>query len=394
MNDSYNGSNRSIENRNTERDHGMKNNLDYNDRRDPYHDGKEGRIFGKLRKIVLMLLCSGIFMTGCSFLQKHENIDAGMAAIQNQDYNGALSSFETALSSGEDQQLISRGEGIAYMGLTRYDEAIDAFLNGISYNKVGPDNITYDMNYYLATCYYKTGQLKKAINVYDSIVALKPRDAMAYYLRGSVKLDNDEHDEAVTDFETAIELSKKDYDMYICIYQSLDKNGYGEEGQTYLRNLLDQGGTDMSNYDKGRISFYLEDYDSARNYLEEARTETSSNADVILTLGKTYEMLGDYNYAASVYNDYLQDDTTQAEVYNQLGLCKLHIQDYQSALETFQAGLQIENNPMMQTMYYNEIVAYEYLQDYKQAAVEMKKYLALYPDDENAKREYEFLQTR
>ena len=352
------------------------------------------RPYIKIGEIMLGIALVVIMLTGCSFLEKHENVDAGMAAIQRQDYNGALACFETALSSGEDQQLIYRGEGIAYMGLTQYEEAIDALLQAISYNKIGPDDITYDMNYYLATAYYKTGELKKAINVYDAIIALKPKDTMAYYLRGSVKLDNQDHDSAVTDFETAMELSPKDYDMYINIYESFEKNGYGEEGQTYLRNLLDQNGTDMSNYEKGRISFYLQDYDNARNYLEEARTEASSNADVILMLGKTYEMLGDYNYAASVYNDYIQDDATQEEVYNQLGLCKLKIQDYQSALETFQQGLEIENNSMAQTMYYNEIVAYEYLGDYKQAAVEMKKYLALYPDDENAKREYEFLQTR
>lgn len=341
---------------------------------------------------MVLILC--IMLTGCQFMEKHENVDAGMTAIQNQDYNGALANFETALSSGEDQQLICRGQGIAYMGLTQYEEAIDAFLQAISYNKIGPDSITYDINYYLAAAYYKTGQLEKAINIYDSIIALKPKDTTAYYLRGSVKLDNEEHDEAVADFEIAMELAPEDYDMYISIYESFAENGYGEEGQSYLRNLLEKKGTEISNFEKGRISYYLQDYDNARNYLEEARTETNSNAQVILMLGKTYEELGDYNYAASVYNDFIQDDATQEEVFNQLGLCKLKIQDYQSALETFQAGLQIENNSLAQTMYYNEIVAYEYLGEYKQAAVEMKKYLALYPDDENAKREYEFLQTR
>lgn len=334
-----------------------------------------------------------ILFTGCGLLEKHENVDAGMEAIQNQDYSGALAYFETALSSGEDEQLIYRGEGIAYMGLTQYEEAIEAFLQAISYNRIGPDSITYDMNYYLATSYYKTGQLKKAIEVYDSIIALKPKDTTAYYLRGSVKLDNEEHEEAITDFETAMELSPEDYDMYINIYESLEKNGYGEEGRSYLSQLLEQKEVQLSNFEKGRISFYLQDYDSARNYLEESRTE-DTNADVILMLGKTYEELGDYNYAASVYNGYIQEDATQEEVYNQLGLCKFKTQDYQSALETFQAGLQIEGNSLAQVMYYNEIVAYEYLGEYKQAAVEMKKYLALYPDDENAKREYEFLQTR
>ena len=42
----------------------------------------------------------------------------------------------------------------------------------------------------------------------------------------------------------------------------------------------------------------------------------------------------------------------------------------------------------------NEIIALEYLQDFAQAREKMTEYLADYPDDEAAAREYEFLQSR
>ena len=48
----------------------------------------------------------------------------------------------------------------------------------------------------------------------------------------------------------------------------------------------------------------------------------------------------------------------------------------------------------MQVLKFNEIVAYEYLGDFKQATVLMQKYISTYPDDAKAQREYEFLQTR
>ena len=70
------------------------------------------------------------------------------------------------------------------------------------------------------------------------------------------------------------------------------------------------------------------------------------------------------------------------------------MEDYQAALTAFQAGLAIEGNQLMQVLSFNEIVAYEYLGDFKQATVLMQKYLGTYPDDEKAIREYEFLQTR
>ncbi len=68
--------------------------------------------------------------------------------------------------------------------------------------------------------------------------------------------------------------------------------------------------------------------------------------------------------------------------------------EYELALSAFQAAMNIENNGMMQTLKFNEIVAYEYMNDYKTAAALMNSYLRSYPDDAVAKREYEFLKTR
>ena len=68
--------------------------------------------------------------------------------------------------------------------------------------------------------------------------------------------------------------------------------------------------------------------------------------------------------------------------------------EYAKALEAFQAGMRLENTTMMQTLSFNEIIAYEYLGEYMQAYVLMENYLKNYPDDQQARREYEFLSTR
>ncbi len=104
--------------------------------------------------------------------------------------------------------------------------------------------------------------------------------------------------------------------------------------------------------------------------------------------------MGDFNYAISVYNTYLEGDQTNASVYNRLGLCKMEMKMYEEALAAFQAGKNIENNDMMQTLRFNEIITYERLGNYKQAASLMSGYLSAYPDDETAQREYIFLKTR
>ena len=78
----------------------------------------------------------------------------------------------------------------------------------------------------------------------------------------------------------------------------------------------------------------------------------------------------------------------------QLGLCKMQAGDYTGALGNFQTAMNIENNGMMQVLKMNEIIAYERLGEYKNAAVLIDSYLKTYPDDEEAKREYTYLQTR
>ena len=49
---------------------------------------------------------------------------------------------------------------------------------------------------------------------------------------------------------------------------------------------------------------------------------------------------------------------------------------------------------VMQSLSFNEIVAYEYLGEYQKAEVLMTGYLKSYPDDEAALREQIFLATR
>lgn len=346
----------------------------------------------KRKKTALILSAIILFCTGCSFTNKNENIQTGMAAVSALDYDTALTSFEAAKEAGENKRLLYRGEGLAYMGKTQYAEAAQSFETALSYSDGRVDDMDYDMNYYLATAYYKQGEMDKAIKAYDAILNLEPKEKDAYYLRGAVYAEQGKLEQATADFDRMIALDSKDYDRLIDIYCVLENNGYKESGQAYLQAAMEKGTKDMTNFEKGRISYYLADYENARNYLEKAKDEGGYEA--ILFLGKTYEILDDNNYAISVYNSYLNNNDPNPQVLNQMGLCKMKLNDYQGALEAFQTAMKIENNGMMQVLKLNEIIACEWLGEYKKASVLLDTYLKTYPDDEAAAREYIFLQTR
>ncbi|MCM1113506.1 MAG: tetratricopeptide repeat protein [Muribaculum sp.] len=315
-----------------------------------------------------------------------------MQLVQELQYQEAMAGFDAAAEAGENERLIARGRGIAYMGMTDYENAIACFEEALRASDGFVQPVDYDLNYYLAAAYVKNGQPAEAEEVYDAILALRGEEKDAYFLRGSVRLERGNHEGAQADFDKVIAMDPGNYDRIIQIYQALEHYGYKDAGREYLTQAMQRAGDKMNSYDSGRMYYYLGEYQSACVALEQAREK--GDAESYLYLGKAYEATGDYNYAASVYNAWIAKDTNSAAIYNQLGLCEMAMGNYERALQAFQGGMQVQGNELMQTLSFNEIVAYEYLEQYQQAQVLLDNYLKSYPDDEQAKREQGFLSTR
>ena len=118
---------------------------------------------------------------------KAEKVREAMQLVEEMDYEGALNLFEEAEENKENNRLIARGKGIAYLGQTKYEEAIACFLEALSESNGLVNDMDYDLNYYLARAYAGAGQYEEAKAVYTSILALKPQEKDAYYLRGDRK---------------------------------------------------------------------------------------------------------------------------------------------------------------------------------------------------------------
>lgn len=330
---------------------------------------------------------------GCGNQKPGEKTRLGMNAVEQLQYEEALTYFEAAMEAEENIVYIQRGMGLAYMGQSNYEAALLCFHTALQNGGNKPKDIDYDINYYMAVCYYKLGRYEEAVERYDAILALRSREVNAYVERGIVKLKLNQHDAAVEDFDKALSLSGTDYSLYIDIYTALKENGYESEGAEYLNMAVENNDKKMSSYDKGRLYFYLGNYTYARNYLEQARSDGAKTEEVILLLGQSYEMLNDSSYALTLYDEYVATKPSAA-IYNQMGMCYAALGDYENALRSFQQGLSVEGNSYKQELSYNQIIAYERLGDFSSAKALMKEYLETYPNDERAQREYEFLQTR
>lgn len=360
-------------------------------KKDRKKDGCYNEAGGKYR-LICAVAASALawILSGCGV--EEEKLASAMQMIQSLDYQGALTELDAAQEAGENQRLIDRSRGIAHMGLTEYEQAVECFLDSLSGSNGFIQEVDFDTNYYLAAAYTKNGQFSEAEDTYNAILDLRPGDTEAYFLRGNVRMSLGDQEGARADFDKALSMEPKNYDRLIRIYEVLAYFDCGEDGRDYLEAALESGGKQMDQYVIGRIYYYLGEYQKACLALEEAREK--GGVDSYLYLGRAYEATGDYNYAVSVYNSYLGKYEENAEIYNQLGLCEMTRGEYQKALEAFQAGMKLENSGIMQSLSFNEIVAHEHLGDFEQAYVLLGNYLRNYPDDERARREYDFLATR
>ena len=99
-----------------------------------------------------LLACT--LLTGCG-AAKEDNLSQGIALVEQMDYEGALTCFEAAALNKEDMRQVYRGQGLAYMGMTDYENAAASFEKALGQSSPRPDAMDYDINYYLATAYYR-----------------------------------------------------------------------------------------------------------------------------------------------------------------------------------------------------------------------------------------------
>ncbi len=295
-------------------------------------------------------------------------------------------------SKDTKEQDAYRQYGINCLEIGKYDEAIQAFQNALdqSLGKVGEKEI--DICFYKAEAQALNGATKDALETYNAIIDYN-KDGRAYYLRGNLYFDMGDQEKALADYESAVKEDKKDYEIYIGIYQSMNQHGLGQDGQKYLNAALEIKGSKAEDMlYKGRISYFLGDYKTAQTDLEKAKKDGLAQASYYLA--QTYKANGETDKADKCVKEYLDSGVaTSYELYD-LGAEEMGEGNYTEALTYFNAGLALEKVPNKQNLMKSAISAYEYSGDFASAKTMLADYLEQYPSDEDAQKESTFLETR
>ena len=332
-------------------------------------------------------------LTGCGKKQT-EGFTAACEQLENAEFFAAENGFRAAIEAGEDDLTSCyRGLGISLMGENRYEEAVECFIEALHCSGSKPTDIDYDINYYLGVCYHKLGRYEEAKERYDAIIVLKPKETDAYMQRAVENMYLDDMEAAGADFDKALSLDKKNYTLYIDIYNLMKEAGHTDIGTGYLTEALNENDKNMSDYDKGYINYCLGYYSTAKEYLEAARNDGKKDSNTLLLLGQCYEEMNERSFAINLYRKYLET-SPDATVYNQLAVALMAEGRYEEAADATVAGIEIAESECRQQLLFNRIVAYEYLGDFSKANELSAQYMVEYPYDDTMARERLFLQTR
>ena len=286
-----------------------------------------------------------------------------------------------------------RQMGIEYMEQGDYTSAIGAFESALSQGvgKVGADEL--DISYYKAAAQYASGDAEAAMSTYNAILDFDKTAYQAYYLRGCLYCKQGNVEAAKADFANAVKYQPDDYKLYINIYENLLTSGEASAGQGYLDKALTikgDGATDLEY--RGQIYYLLGKYDSAITELTAALEAGSSYAN--LYLAKTYEDMGDDVTAEEYFKTYITAVPSDAVALGELGEIMLEKEKYAEAILYFEQGMACEVIPNSRALMHNLIVAYEYNGNFDKAWEVVQEYVTLFPEDEDAQREYVFLKNR
>lgn len=306
-------------------------------------------------------LCGMVLTSGCSRAadeKAQEYKELGISQMEKGDYESAAASFQKAL----DQ----------------------------SVGNVGAEEI--DLCYYKALALAQSGDTEGACDEYTALIDLDEDNWEVYYLRGTLYLEMGESELAEADYETAVGLHKNDIELNVHIYEKLSDAGLQEDGQTYLTQVLETEPSDGEDYYYLGYAYYLsQDSQNAETNLKKADEEGYGEA--LLLLGKLYAEAGNADEAAKAFADYYEANKEDADALKVLGETALETECYEDAVTYLNAALEEANSVKAPAIRKELIAAYEHAGDYKNAYKQAKAYLDQ-NEDEDVRKEYEFLKTR
>lgn len=295
-------------------------------------------------------------------------------------------------SERKEKQLTLRQQGITYLENKQYEEALEKFQSALdeSLGHIGETEL--DICFYKAEAQYLSGDLEGAVKTYTAIIDYSD-DPRAYFLRGNLYYSMNDEAGALKDYDSAVKNEKKDYNLYIGIYEALAAHEKKADGLEYLNKALEiKGDTAYDKMQKGWINFLLGKNQDAIDLLQKAVEGKEQEANYRLV--EVYLAMGDMASAQTYMKAYIESGIADSYKLYNIAESQVSKGNYDMAISCLEEALKLDIVPNKQIVMKTLVIAYEKANNFIAARDVLTDYVKLYPEDEEAKRELTFLETR
>lgn len=324
-------------------------------------------------------------------------IDYGMALMGLSRYDEAINQFDRvvmdkniAMVLGNNKRAL-RGKGITYFNMQDYREAINQFEEALKIN-VLPD-MDMDILYYKGKSLMSIGAYKQASEAYTDIIEQFGEEAQVLADRAYTYQKTYEYEKGLDDYDKAIALDVNNYEYYFRKYYLLKEMRRDKDADEVLTQAAEiEVKTKSDKFNLAKVHFYQGLFDQA--FPELSESFANGFIDAYFYIGEIYTNKKDYSTAKYYYEKYIEEGADSYEVYNQIASCHIKMDEYEQAIPYLETGLKFANNDEARILRKNEIIAYESLGDFEKALNKLQAYIASYPADELAKNELSFIVSR
>lgn len=208
--------------------------------------------------------------------------------------------------------------GILYSEVERYQEAIESLLNSLKFDASNP------LSYYtLGLVFEKIDNTHQAILAYQEALKLDPKLIDAYNNLGNLLTQTGEIAKAEAVYRQAIAANSSHFGSYLNLGNLLLEQNQVEQAIEAYQTALVLNPTDSDIFKN--LEFAL---------------EAKNNPDpFLLNLGNKFYQQGRYQEASERYQEFLELQTGNAELYFNLSECFRHLNRIEDAISTLREGI-------------------------------------------------------
>ncbi len=200
-----------------------------------------------------------------------------------------------------------------------------------------------------AHTYYNSGMAKlelkqynDAIADFDEAIQLKPDDTVYYLWRGIAKLELKQYNDAIADFDETIQLKLVNTIVYRARGFVKYKLGQYESAIADFDEAIQLKPDDTVYYWRGEAKAALGEYNAAITDYDASIQLKPDEANTYAKRGEAKAALGEYNAAITDYDASIQLKPDKANTYAKRGLAYGRIGEYNAAIADYDTAIQLK----------------------------------------------------